>query len=91
MRRQNTAAAGTTSANQRKIGGGANGSRRPATQLFNDDNSQSMIIEPFAINAKANDATIANLEQEVRSLKFDLQQQSDILQLKTETLKNVQE
>ena len=51
-----------------------------------------MIMEPSTGNAKAIDTTIvASLEQEVRQLKFELGQQSEILVLKTGTLKNVQE
>ena len=58
--------------------------RRAHTIQQQDDVSQSLIVGH-------NDAPIiANLEQEVRSLKFELGQQSEILALRNESLKNVQ-
>lgn len=63
--------------------------RRGANLQQVDENSQSMILEPVGVSAGAKNNE--NFEQEIRSLKFELAQQNEILTLKTETLKNVQE
>ena len=51
-----------------------------------------MLIGDAAAGAKNdNTMTVSNLEQEIRSLKFELSQQAEILTLRTETLNNVQD
>ena len=50
-----------------------------------------MVVQNDTISNKNDANLIANLEQEVRSLKFELDQKSEILALKTDALKNVQD
>lgn len=66
--------------------------RRAQTLQQQDDASQSLMVVQNDTISNKNDATlIANLEQEVRSLKFELGQKSEILAMKTDALKNVQD
>ena len=66
--------------------------RRAQTIQQQDDPSQSLMVVQNDTISNKNDANlIANLEQEVRSLKFELDQKSEILALKTDALKNVQD